>query len=279
MNVSVLILTKNEQANIVRCLESVSWSDDVLVVDSFSTDRTVELVRAQGAKVLQNRFLDFAHQRNWGLQNGGLKHDWVLHLDADEVVSPALKDELLKAAKENRKSAFRLASKTIFQGRWLKYSGLYPSYQVRFGLRDKLRFHMVGHGQRETLPPGEVGTLQEPLLHYSFEKGLSDWIERHNRYSTAEAQLLLQNDGGMVFRWSDAFSVSNPTARRRALKHLFAQLPFRPTLRFLYMFCFRLGFLDGRAGFTYCRLLSIYEYFTVLKIKEMKGKKSIDHGP
>ena len=181
--ISVLILTRNEEANLPRCLESVRWSDDVLVVDSFSADRTVELAKAAGARVLQHPFKNFAEQRNYGLTHGDLKHEWVLHLDADEVVTEELQRELFKVAEasDSNTDAYHVASKMVFQGRWLKHAGLYPSYQARLGRKDRLTFVQVGHGQRESLPPEKVGTLREPLLHYSFGKGLHDWVERHNR--------------------------------------------------------------------------------------------------
>ena len=273
MNISVLILTFNEELNLARCLDSVKWSDDVLVLDSFSTDRTVEIAKARGARVLQNQFVDFAGQRNFGLLRGDLKHEWLLHLDADEVVSPELQRELAGVAAagtmDGTKEAFRLASKMMFQGRWLKYSGLYPSYQVRFGRRDRLRFVQIGHGQREALEPGGVGTLREPLLHFSFSKGIQDWLERHNRYSTAEAERFLQAGGQPAWDWAGL--LGDAPRRRRALKELSRVVPCRPTLRFIYMYLFRLGFLDGRAGLTYCRLLAIYEYFIVLKIRELRS--------
>jgi hypothetical protein len=130
----------------------------------------------------------------------------------------------------------------------------------------------VGHGQRENLGLERVGTLHEPLLHFSFSKGIQDWIERHNRYSTAEAEHFLKNTGNQAIDWPGILAFGDPSRRRRALKHFFSFLPCRPALRFLYMFFFRLGFLDGRAGFTYCRLLAIYEYFTALKIRELRRK-------
>jgi glycosyltransferase involved in cell wall biosynthesis len=273
MNISVLILTRNEESNLARCLDSVKWSDDVLVLDSFSTDRTVETARAGGVRVLQNHFVNFAEQRNFGLNHGNLKHDWVLHLDADEVVLPELQRELIETATHGDNDAYRIASKMMFQGRWLKYSGLYPWYQVRFGKRDKLRFVQVGHGQREKPGLERVGTLHEPLLHFSFSKGIQDWIERHNRYSTAEATHFLENAGAQTSDWRGILAFGDASRRRRALKNFFNFLPCRPTLRFLYMYFFRLGFLDGRAGFTYCRLLAIYEYFTILKIRELRRRK------
>ena len=272
MNISVLILTYNEELNLPRCLDAVKWSDDVLVVDSFSTDRTVELAKSGGARLLQNRFVDFASQRNFGLANGNLKHDWVLHLDADEVVTPELQRELAARAAGGEKDAYRVASKMMFQGHWLKHSGLYPSYQVRFGKRGRLGFVQVGHGQRENLDPARVGTLREPLLHFSFSKGIADWLERHNRYATAEAAHYLETAGAQNIDWPGIFA-PDPSRRRRALKVLSGRLPCRPTMRFLYMYLFRLGFLDGRAGLTYCRLLAFYEYMTVLKIRELRRRK------
>ena len=270
---SVLILTFNEEARIGRCLDSVSWSDDVLVLDSFSQDQTIEIAKGRGVRVLQNRFLNFAEQRNFGLDHGGLQHDWVLHLDADEVVSAELRDELLSVIARPVKDAYRLASKMIFQGRWLRHAGLYPWYQVRLGRRDRLSFKQVGHGQRERLGPEKVGTLREPLLHYSFSKGLGDWFERHNRYSSAEAAHFCGNLGRQTLDWPGILSWDDGARRRRALKRLFSFLPCRPSLRFLYLYCFRLGFLDGRAGFTYCRLLCMYEYLIVLKVREIRRRQ------
>lgn len=266
--ISVLILTYNEEVNLPRCLESVAWSDDILVLDSFSTDATVEIAERYGARVIQRAFDDFASQRNFGLREGDLRHEWILHLDADEVVTPELKSELLEV-ENNRYDAYRLASKTIFQGKWLKYSGLYPSYQVRFGRRDRLRFVQVGHGQREDLPADRVGTLSEPLIHYSFSKGLDEWFAKHNRYSTDEAARVLTRDRNAKTNLYDLFR-SEPTVRRRALKALTARAPFKPTLRFLYMYIIRRGFLDGAAGFRYSRMMAIYEYMIDLKVRDVE---------
>ena len=269
MSISVLILTLNEEANLPRCLDALAWADDVLVVDSFSTDRTVEVAEARGARVLQRRFDDFAGQRNFGLTEGGLRHEWVLHLDADEVVTPELRDEVFGVIGDGSKDAYRVPSKMMLHGEWLRHAGMYPTYQVRLGRRDALSFVQVGHGQREALPPERIGTLEHPLLHYSFSKGLEDWFERHNRYSTAEAKQALEEAARGEIDWWGLVS-GNSTNRRRALKQIAARLPFRPTLRFLYMYVLRLGFLDGAAGYTYCRLLSTYEYMTVIKMKEQR---------
>jgi len=281
MNISILILTYNEELNLPRCLESVRWADDVLVVDSFSSDKTVEIARAAGARVMQHPFKNFAEQRNFGLAQGGLKHEWVLHLDADEVVTEAFKTEIFRMAAGGgaAKEAYRVASKMMFQGRWLKYAGMYPSYQVRLGQKNKLTFVQAGHGQREALPPEKLGTLTEPLVHYSFGKGLHDWVEKHNRYSTDEAMLLMAAKQEPL-DWPGIFSPDDPTRRRRALKRLFLRLPGRPGLRFFYMYFIRRGFLDGWAGYHYCHLLAFYELLISLKEKEInqQAPKSGDIG-
>ena len=271
MGISVLLLTLNEAANLPACLEALAWADDVVVLDSFSQDETVAVAERLGARVYQRAFDDFAGQRNYALDQIPFQHEWVLHLDADEIVTPALQAEMAAAVAAGRYDAWRVPSKMMFMGRWLRYSGLYPSYQVRLGHRDRFRFKQVGHGQREDLAPERVGTLTEPYLHYSFSKGLSDWVEKHNRYASAEAReavRLLATGGGTD--WAGLLA-REPTRRRRALKALSIRLPLRPLLRFLYMYLLRRGFLDGRAGLTYCRLLAIYEYLIVLKTRELRA--------
>jgi glycosyltransferase involved in cell wall biosynthesis len=264
--ISVLILTLNEEANIAQCLDSVAWADDVFVLDSGSEDRTVEIAEERGARVLHRPFDNFANQRNYGLREGNLAHDWVLHLDADERVPPALRDELRRKTRTGSQSAYRLPSKLMFRGTWLKYSGMYPTYQVRFGEREALTFEQVGHGQRSELSADHVGTIDEPLVHHAFSKGIADWVERHNRYSTDEVERALEVRQETV-DWRGLVS-GEAQRRRRALKDLSYRLPFRPLLRFLYMYVGRLGVLDGRPGFTYCMLLAIYEYMTMLKVDE-----------
>ena len=264
--ISVLILTLNEEVNIAACLDSVAWADDVLVLDSGSEDRTVEIAEEKGARVLHRPFDNFARQRNYGLEEGGLVHDWVLHLDADERVTPALREELQKKARHAAMHAYRVPSKLIFQDTWLKYSGMYPTYQVRFGRRDALTFEQVGHGQRSALPPERVGTIDEPLLHRAFSKGIGDWVARHNRYSSDEAEHALAATRASI-DWA-ALVRGDAQARRRALKDLSYRLPLRPLLRFLYVYVGRLGFLDGRPGFDYAVLLAFYEYLIGLKRRE-----------
>ncbi len=267
--ISVLILTKDEEVNIEACLASVAWCDDVVVLDSFSVDRTVELAAARGARVVQRRFDDFASQRNHGLREGGLKHDWVLHLDADERVTPELRDELRRVVATTQKKAFRVASKLILGGVWLRRAAAYPVYQVRLGRRDALLFQQVGHGQREALPDDELGTLEHPLVHHSFSKGLGDWFDRHNRYSSdeaAHARRVLESQG---VDWRGLLS-RDPVRRRRSLKDLSYVLPGFPLARLLHVLVWRGGLLDGGPGVQYALLMFIYDCMIRLKLRELR---------
>jgi len=268
--ISVIILTHNEETNIGRCLDSVSWSDDILVVDSFSEDRTIEISKRQGARVIQRAFEDFSSQRNFASEEGNLKYEWVLHLDADEIVTPELRADLSEAV-FGEKDAYRVSSKLIFCGKFLRHAGLFPWYQVRFGRKQALRFKQVGHGQREILEPERIGTLKSSLLHFNFSKGLPDWIERHNRYSTAEAHQNVYGYADDKVPILDLLSITTDR-RRRAAKKIFRRLPCRATIRFIYMYLLRGGILDGKAGLTYCRLLAWYEWLIVLKEREIRAQ-------
>src|SRR5258708_6268217 len=140
---------------------------------------------------------------------------------------------------------YRIPSRLMMMGTWLKHSGMYPSYQVRFGSRDKLRFHMAGHGQRELLAPSDVGTLKGDLIHYNFSKGISDWLAKHARYARDEADAALR---GPQYRWRDVLGAVDMVERRRILKGLSHRMPLRPLARFAYVYFVRMGFLDGSAG-------------------------------
>ena len=269
--VSVLILTLNEADNIERCIGALDWCDDVVVLDSFSTDDTAGKARQLGARVFERKFDNFAGQRNYALEHLDLRHDWVLHLDADEVVTEELAAEISDVVQSGTFAAYKIPSRLMFRGKWLKYSGMYPVYQVRLGRKEQLKFVQVGHGQRESLEPSSVGTLQNACLHYGFSKGMTDWIERHNRYSSDEAieNLARVQTGGRPI--SGLFS-SDGMERRRAAKVLATRVPFRPFLRFIYMYLLNRGIFDGSAGWTYCRLMAMYEYWTVLKEREISRR-------
>ena len=269
---SILILTLNEEQNLPECIASVKWCDDVVVLDSLSTDRTVELAKAAGVRLYQRPFDDFASQRNYALDQIPFKHPWVFHLDADERFTEPLRRECEKAIAEDRRSGFLTPSKLMFMDKWLRWSGMYPVYQMRLMKLGEIRFIQKGHGQREADAKRGVGTLREPYLHYNFSKGLDDWREKHDRYSTKEAEESVQRQNQPI-RWRDLWS-GDPVARRRALKQLSMRLPCRPMLRFFYMYILRLGFLDGRPGLVYCRLLASYEMMIVTKIRIMERHRA-----
>ena len=270
MTISILLLTFNEERNLPACLKAIDWCDDIVVLDSFSTDGTVELAKKSGVHVYQRQFDNFAGQRNFALANCEFRYEWVFHLDADEIITDKLKTEMEREIENTNVDAFRVPSKMIMFGKWLRFSGMYPAYQVRLGRICALRFKQVGHGQREDIDASRVGTLKNPYLHYSFSKGFEDWLTKHNRYSTHEAVEGLKILREKSIDWRGLLSIDAPTRRRRALKDISVRLPFRPLLRFLYIYILRRGFLDGTAGFTYCLLISIYEYMIVLKMKELR---------
>jgi glycosyltransferase involved in cell wall biosynthesis len=276
--ISVVVLTHNEAINIERCLASVRWADDVLVIDSGSTDGTQDLAKAMGARVMYRPFDHFAGQRNFALDEGALRHDWVLHLDADEEASAELKAQIqaVVAQSDSAKPGWRVPSRLILLGQWLRRSGMYPAYQVRFGRKDQLRFVMVGHGQRETLAPEQLGTFTGHLVHHNFSKGISDWMTKHARYAKAEAQLAVErgpesHTGGL---WTALLQSRDPTQRRRALKHLSLRMPARPLLRFLYVYVVRRGLLDGRAGLRYALLMASYQWLIDLNGVEARNRQS-----
>jgi hypothetical protein len=193
------------------------------------------------------------------MECGALRYPWVLHLDADEEATPELLDELRSIAAQTAPPAaiWKVPSRLLLDGAWLRHSGMYPSYQVRFGRREVLRFVQHGHGQREAPGSGPVGTIQAPLDHHNFSKGIADWLRRHVRYAADEAAQAA-GERFALRDWPLLFS-TDPTTRRRALKSLSYRLPFRASLRFLYVYLLRRGFLDGVAGYRYGRLLATYE--------------------
>ena len=256
--ISVLILTYNEEVNIADCLKSVSFSDDILVFDSNSTDKTQELARKAGARVLTRAFDDYGSQRQAALEQGNFKHPWLLVLDADERVDAELAEGLKRVADETNISftGFRIRRKDHFRGRWIPRSTLYPTWFLHFFRHEKARYEPRAVHEHPIVE-GPVGDLKGHLLHYSFNKGLEEWLEKHRRYAKLEAQeglAMLQQP----VDWKGLAS-RDPGRRRRALKGLSYRLPFRGPARFLYMMLVRLAFLDGWAGIRYCFLISRYE--------------------
>lgn len=269
--VSILILTLNEEKNIARCLESVSWSDDIVVLDSFSTDKTVEIAKRYGARVFQRKFDNWSAHQNWANDNIPFKHRWVYYSDADEVVSPELAAELQQIAADPATPhvAYRVRYKNFFLGKWIKYAGGYPIWVLRFFQPDKVRWERLVNPA--PVVDGSSGFLRNHFLHYSFNKGFDAWFDKHNKYSMGEALETIRSLEEDRFRLASLLAPDAPS-RRRALKELSFRLPMRPIARFLYLYLLKLGFIDGKAGFHYCVLVSIYEYMVVLKVQEQRRR-------
>jgi len=274
--VSVMIPTLNEAANLPRCLDHVRWADEIVVVDSGSTDATCEIARAYGAKVIDFRWnRKWPKKRGWALKEAPFKHEWVLMVDADEWIVPELAHEIAEATKTDKYVGYYINRRFIFMGRWIKHCGYYPSWNLRLLRRGYGEFERLsevddtGSGDNEVhehvIVDGPTAHLHSDMLHLAYPT-INIFMEKHNRYSNWEA--LVQ------FKQAQAADPSHigqqELHKRRRLKLLSRKMPFRPTLRFLYAYLWRLGVLDGLAGLTFCRLLATYEWLCVAKYKELK---------
>lgn len=275
MAVSALILTLNEEINLGECLESLSWCEDVVVLDSLSTDRTREIASQWGARVITRQFDNWSAHQNWAVSNIEFRNPWVLYLDADERCPPELRDEVLSRAQPRApEAAFRLRRKDYFMGQWLKHAQLYPTWLVRLFRPERIRYERLVNPV--AVVDGVTGELQAHVIHYPFSHGVSHWIARHNRYSDLEAIEAAKLRHGTSERTSDARAAvwsKDPNERRRVLKDIFFRLPARPLIKFIYYYGWRRGFLDGKAGFTFATLQAIYEYMIACKGAELERRR------
>jgi len=268
---SVLILTYNEDSNIADCLSSVSWCNDIVVLDSFSTDSTVETAKSLGARVYKRKFDDFGSHRNWAHENISFKYEWVFHLDADERFSEALKVACENAILENKHSGFFVPNRMIFLGKWIKHCTRYPYHQVRLVKPSEMRFTNLGHGQMEGPMERGAGYINLPYEHYNFSKGVSDWVRRHNSYSDIEADHAIRDEMKEDFHFWRLFS-REKIYRRRTIKVLGRRMPGKSVLKFLYLYVLSLGFLDGIPGLYYCLLQAYYQMLIDVKIREKRRR-------
>lgn len=267
--VSVLILTRNEEQDLPGALASVSWSDDVHVFDSFSTDATVAIATGLGASVAQRTFDNYAAHRNAALRQTRFRHPWVLLLDADERCTDALGVEVQAVAAQNPPAlaGYRLRRRDYFRSTWLRHAQISPWY-IRLVRPERAQYTREINEVLEI--DGAVGELQAPLDHYPFSKGISHWLRKHDTYSSMEARLIVEGGGLQDPSWRQAFTHPDFHQRRLHQKALFYRLPGRPLVKWLYMMLARRAFLDGPAGWTYAALQSIYEYMIVLKTRELR---------
>jgi glycosyltransferase involved in cell wall biosynthesis len=267
--VSVIILAKNEEQDLPACLASLAWCSDVHVVDSGSSDRTVEIAREHGATVWTNPFTSFGQQRNWAIVHCSLKNDWVLFLDADERSTPDFQKAVLSALQEveDRVAGFYCCWKMMLGKRWLKRSDNFPKWQFRLLRKGRAGFIDVGHGQKEGVVHGTIEYLREPYLHYAFSRGWEPWMERHRRYAKLEAK---ENLGSPLPGMKQLLSLHG-SRRNTAIKRVVAKLRFWPQLRFFYSYFLMGGWREGKEGLEYCRKVMWYELQIQFEMRCLKA--------
>src|SRR5262245_57199530 len=187
---SILILTKDEEVNIEACLKTCLFSDDIVVLDSYSTDRTLEIAQKfPNVRIVQRKFDTWSKHSNWALENIKFKHSWVYYSDADERITPEMQQEIVRRINDpaERFDAYRVEYKNMFMDTWIRWGGLYTVWIIRLFRPDKILYE-----DREVnahpVVKGELGDLQEHFIHYSFNKGLVPWCHKHNSYSEMEAK-------------------------------------------------------------------------------------------
>lgn len=245
MTLSVCVICFNEERNIRRCLESATWADEIIVVDSMSQDRTAEIAREYTDKVYQQAWPGYVEQKNFALSKA--KGNWILSIDADEEISQGLKDEIRKEIeKEDAKDGYRIPRLSFYQGRWIKHSGFYPDRQLRLFRRN--RGYWVGKRVHEMIHVnGKVALLRNNLLHYPYKGTISGQLKTVDKFSTLLAENMYEE--GKRY-------------------HLFFLL-MRPFFKFTEMYFIKLGFLDGIAGFIIA-LTSAYAMFVrYVKLREL----------
>ena len=269
--VSVMIFTLNEAVNLPHCLASLGWCSDVIVVDSFSTDDTQSICASHGVRFFQNRFEGFGTQRNWALEHSRPLHPWVLILDADERVPPELAAELGEIASTDPPeiAAFQVRRRFHMWGRWLRHSSLYPTWVVRFIRIGRVRYENRGHAETQTVQ-GRIGNLRHDLIDENL-KGIDEWFERQNRYSTKDAQFEFEAAAAGI-RGGDLWA-ADALVRRAALKRIASRLPARGLVYFLYSYILRGGFLDGRDGLVFCRMRALYQSQVATKLHDMRRRE------
>lgn len=272
---SVVVLTLNEQTNVGPCLSSLGVMDDVHVLDSGSTDATCELALQSGAHVATNAFRSFGDQRNWAHEHLALRHDWVLHLDADERLTPALAQEIRQAiaADTGALAGWLIPEMTLLNGMWLRRAAQYPRYQARLVHRRRMRFVDHGHGQRESseLP---FGRMQSAYEHWAFSHGLEHWLRKHATYAMQEAKQILDGEQPHAGSWIAGLLSADPVTRRRSLKRLALRMPMRPTLRWLHVMGSG-AWLDGSAGLQYARMMRAFQQMIDLCIKDLRQQRRV----
>jgi|SRR5580658_651209 glycosyltransferase involved in cell wall biosynthesis len=281
--VSVLMPVKNEQRHMEACLASVVWANEIVVVDSASSDATIEIAERHGARVVQ-----FAYQpggprkKNWALQNLQFRNEWILILDADERITPALALDIDRAiGNSDGHAGFYLNRRFNFLGSWIYHAGYFPSWNLRLfrhglGLFETLSHNSQHSGDNEVhehlILNGSAGYLASPMDHYAYPT-LGEFIEKHRRYAYWEAEM----DESVSRFQADGSSMSRAVLARRSLKRLARRFPCPHWTRFAYHYFVKRGFLDGVEGYIFCHLLAEYEFWIWARRRELdKERKGVE---
>ncbi|MGI8436629.1 MAG: glycosyltransferase family 2 protein [Chthoniobacterales bacterium] len=278
MPVSVLVPIKNEATNLARCLECVRWADEIFVVDSASTDGSQRIAEEFGARVVQFEFNGtWPKKKNWALEQLPFRNEWVFILDADEVLPPAAEVEFREAiALAGATAGYWINRRFMFMGRWLRHA-YYPNWNLRLfrhslGRYEQLTDAETASGDNEVhehvIVRGPTARLRCEMDHYAFPS-VEVFVEKHNRYSNWEARVAVAEQ----LATSSENLQSATVAKRRKLKQLSQRLPFRGLLRFLYVYLWQRGFLDGREGYYFARMHGFYEFLSVAKTYELKRRQ------
>jgi glycosyltransferase involved in cell wall biosynthesis len=251
LNISVIIITRNEEHNIVDCLESVKWSDDIVIVDAQSTDRTVDLAKKYSPKIFVTSWLGYAAAKQFALEK--VSNEWVLWLDADERVTPELAEELheIVRLKDDIYSGYEVARKAYFLGRWIKHCGWYPGYVLRFFKKGKVKFNTARVHEKIEYA-GAIGRLKNHLIHYT-DDNLYHYFSKFNHYTTLAAQ----------------------DVRESGKKYSLYDVLVRPPFLFLKMYILRFGFLDGMQGLILSMLSAAYVFTKYVKLWELEHSKHV----
>jgi glycosyltransferase involved in cell wall biosynthesis len=274
--VSVLIPVKNEERHMADCFASVAWATEVIVVDSGSSDETLNIASKCGARVVQFSYIPGGpRKKNWALQNIEFRNEWILILDADERITPELSQEIAAAVRAPKgRAGFYLNRRFNFLGKWIYHAGYYPSWNLRLfrhglGLYETLSHNSQNSGDNEVhehvLLNGVAGRLASPMDHYAYPT-IADFIEKHRRYAHWEAEM---DESVSKFR-QDGSDVSKTVLARRFLKRVGRRFPFPHWLRFIYHYGLKLGVMDGVEGYIFCHLLAEYEYWIWARTFEIR---------
>ena len=277
-SIAVIILTLNEAPNLPQALASVKgWAHEIFVLDSFSTDNTVEIASQAGCSVVQNAFVDYAKQRNFAIEQLPIESEWILFLDADEWLTDELKSEISRLIETGpEENGFYIKRRMIWMGKWIR-RGYYPSWILRLFRRGKGRCEDRAMNEH-LIVEGKPGSLQNDFIHED-QKGIDDWIGKHNRYATREALELIKREGQQQ---QEEIKVRfwGTQAERKRWFQIWNRMPplVRPFLYFIYRYFLTGAFLEGRAAFVFHFLHALWYPLLIdakyLEMKTTAGKKS-----